>query len=209
MNKTVREIIEEFQQELIPTLGKYITNKTLLDVGCGNALNSFLFHQNLRTKITLTDVEDIRNEEAYSFPFYKSSIENLSFDINSFDVVFLQYVMHHIPLQINFEQVLQNLGNIGKQVIIVEEIIGENTDVKKAREFDAEMNQKIHPTSSHMAIYKYYTDRELKHLFAINNLQIIEEKMLSKGSFEDGFLQRKFYALAHQQPALNSMQERA
>lgn len=195
MNKTGRQIIEESQEKTLPLLQNHITNKSLLDVGCGNALNAYFFNKKVGADVTLVDVEDIRDNDAKPFPFVESSIENIRFDSNTFDVVFLQYVIHHLPQHINLEQVLQNLGSIGKKVIIVEEIIDEKTNVKKAREFDERMNRIIHPTSNHMEIHKYYTDSELKHLFALSNLQIIEEKVLSHGCDDDGFLRCKFYVL--------------
>lgn len=204
MNKTGREIIEESQEKTLPILQKYIAKKSLLDVGCGNALNAYFFNKKMGTEVTLVDVEDIRDKDAKRFPFVESSIEKIRFENDTFDVVFLQFVIHHLPQHINLEQVLQNLGNIGKKVIIVEEIIDEKTNVKKAREFDEKMNRIIHPTSKHMEIHKYYTDSELKHLFALSNLQIIEEKMLSHGCNDDGFLRCKFYVLEQQATLYNA-----
>lgn len=167
----------------------------MLDVGCGNGLNSYFFNKKLGTQTTLVDIEDIRDNDAGSFPFHKSSIENICFDEKSFDVVFLQFVIHHLPHEIDLKTVFRKLENIGKTVIIVEEIITKKTDEPKAREFDAIMNKKIHPDSNNMEIYRYYSDPELKELFAQSNLQVEEEKILFDGCPEDGFLQRKMYVL--------------
>ncbi len=195
MQKNVKQIIEDYQQILLPVVKKYIEDKSLLDVGCGNGFNSFFFNKKFDTKITLLDIEDIRDKEVISFPFFESSLEKLPFEQKSFDVVFLQYVLHHLPPKISVEEVFIELKRVGKIVIIVEEMITKKTNVQKAKEFDSKVNKLIHPSSNNMHIYKYYTDSELKEFFTKSKMQIIEEKILDEGCEEDGFLQRKVYIL--------------
>ena len=195
MPKTVKQVIEEHQQILLPIIKKYIEKKTLLDVGCGNGLNSFFFNKKCGTIPTLTDIEDIRDKEVISFPFYISSMEELSFGTGSFDVVFIQYILHHLPPKIRLKEVLLELKKIGKIVIIVEEIRTAKTNLQKAIEYDTEMNKLLHPSSKNMEIYAYYSDNELKELFSKAHLEIIEEKIIEEGSEKDGFLQNKVYVL--------------
>lgn len=195
MQKNVKKIIEEYQQSLLPSVKKYIKNKSLLDIGCGNGFNSFFFNKKFGTKITLLDVEDIRDEEVLCFPFFESSLEKLPFEQNSFDVIFIQYVLHHLPPEINLKEVFDELKRVGKIVIIVEEISTDKTDVEKAMEFDSIVNENLHPSSNNMHVYKYYTDTELKTFFANSQMHIVEEKILDEGCEDDGFLQRKIYIL--------------
>ncbi len=41
MKKNIKQAIKIHQQGFLPIVEKYIRNKNLLDVGCGNGLNSF------------------------------------------------------------------------------------------------------------------------------------------------------------------------
>ena len=195
MEKNVRQIIEQHQQSLLPIIKKYIEHKNLLDAGCGNGLNSFLFNKNVGTKITLLDIEDIRDAEAISFPFFESSLEKLPFESGSFDVVFLQYVLHHLPLEIKLKDVFEELKRVSGMVIIVEEISTKKTNIQKAKEYDSKINKMIHSSSNYMHVYKYYSDVELKSNFSDTEMNIVEEQIFDEGCKEDGFLQRKIYVL--------------
>ena len=190
----IKKLIEEYQEKILPTIGKYIKKKNILDVGCGNGINSVLFNKKYNSKMTLIDFQDIRDKEAYHFPFQKCSVEKIPFENETFEVVFIQYVLHHLPQEINLQNVFKELKRVGEIIIIIEEIITEKTNIKKAKEFDAKINDLIHP-STIMPIYKYYSDTELKKLFKNTNLKIIEEIIINNGYKENGFLQQKIYIL--------------
>ena len=194
MKRNIKHIIAEYQKKLLPVISGYLKNKKVLDVGCGNGLNSFFFNKKCHSKITLLDCEDIRDREVMSFPFIKSSVEKLPFKAASFDVVFLQYVLHHLPRKIKITKVLNELKRVGKLVIIVEEIFTQKTNKQKAKKFDLKINKIIHPFST-MRIYKYYSDKELNNYFNKVNLNIVKKRIIDKGNKEDGFLQRKVYIL--------------
>jgi len=194
MKKNVKKIIENYQKKFLPIIKKHIKNKTLLDAGCGNGLNSFFFNKKLGSKITLLDIKDMRDKEVECFPFFKSSIEKMPFKSNSFDAVFIQYVLHHLLPQTNFENVFRELKRVGEIVILVEEIITKKTEISKAKKFDMKINKIFHP-SQKMPIYKYYSDKELKNVFSNAKIKIIKEKVFDEGCKEDGFLQRKIYIL--------------
>lgn len=194
MEQETKLIIKEYQKKITPIIGRYLKNKKILDAGCGNGLNSFFFHQKYHSKIILLDYKDIRDREALSFPFFKSSVERLPFKIKYFDVVFVQYLLHHLSYKVNLKQVFKEFKRVAKIIIIVEEIITSKTNKQRARKFDAKLNKIIHPSTT-MRIYKYYSDQELKHYFKQANLKIVKEKVIDRGNDENGFLQRKIYIL--------------
>ncbi|HMQ07558.1 MAG TPA: class I SAM-dependent methyltransferase [Saprospiraceae bacterium] len=195
MQNTPKKIIEDYQKRLLPHIAKYIANKNLLDVGCGNGFNSYFFSKHFATEITLVDVEDIRDEEVSPFPFFQSSLEKLPFKSSTFDIVFLQYVLHHLPPEIHIEAVFWELKRVGKMVIIVEEVCTENTHIHKAIEYDSKMNAILHPNSGNILVHKYYSDAELKEVFSKVSLDIIEEKTIFHGSEENGYLIQRMYVL--------------
>lgn len=195
MEAIINKIVQNHQNKIQSIISRYIENKKILDIGCGNGINSVFFNQKYGADITLLDREDIREKEAAKFPFVEMSLgERLPFNNGSFDAIFLQYVLHHLPPEISITSVLRELGRVSGVIILVEEIFTDKTDAKKAREFDFKMNKILHPASD-MAIYRYYTDEKLKEYFDGANLNIIEENVLDEGSEEDGYLQRKAYIL--------------
>ncbi len=194
MKENIKKIIEQYQLKINPIIKKYIQNKTLLDVGCGNGLNSFFFIKNHQSKVTLSDIEDIRELESKSFKFFRASIDSLPFKKKEFEVTFVQYVLHHLSNKINIEKAFSELRRVSQKIILVEEIATRKTNLEKAKKFDEEINNLIHP-SIKMPIYKYYTDSELKDIFIKNNLKLLKERVLDKEKEKEGFLLRKIYIL--------------
>jgi ubiquinone/menaquinone biosynthesis C-methylase UbiE len=195
MNPNINIIIQGNQNTIAPIVDRYLENKKILDVGCGNGLNSYFFSQRYNSEFTLLDNEDIRAEEALLFPFVKSSLEKIPFDDKQFDVVFLQYVIHHIPPEISIASAFKELSRVSKIIIVIEEISTEKTNLKKAIRFDDKMNKIIHPNVE-MPIYKYYRDAQLKKYFDKVGLKIIEEKIINEGSEDTGYLKNKLYILS-------------
>lgn len=195
MRKDILNIIKKDQKKSLPIIKKYIKRKTLLDVGCGNAINSFLFNKKYKTKVTLLDKQDIREKEEISFPFFLGSIDKIPFDQDSFDVVFVQYVLHHLSSEIKLEKSLKELKRVGRIIIIIEEIIGKKTNLEIAKHFDEKTNKIMNPGSK-TPVNKYYKDEELKKLFNLTGLKIIEEKIIDKGCKINGYLERKVYIIS-------------
>lgn len=194
MTLNITEIVYNNQKKIEPIVGKYLKDKRVLDVGCGNGLNSCYFKQLYNCDITLTDKEDIRTDESLVFPFVKASLEKMPFENKQFDVAFLQYVIHHISPEISIGEVFKELSRVSNIIIVIEESKTEKTNLELARKFDAEMNEKIHPNVD-MPIYRYYDDEELKNYFKNANLEILEEKVLNETKEEHGCLQNKAYVL--------------
>ena len=129
-------LVFHHQKNIHEIVSRYLENKKVLDAGCGNGINAYFFHQNYGADVTLLDMEDIREKEATDFPFVTASVSMMPFEDGTFDVAFLQYVLHHIPAEISVDGVVGELGRVAKKVIIVEEIFTERTDVEKAKAFD-------------------------------------------------------------------------
>lgn len=194
MENIVKEIIQNHQRKIKPVVSRYFQNKKIIDAGCGNGINSFFFNKEYNSDVTLTDHEDIREREALQFPFYKSSLQSLPFGDKTFDIAFLQYVLHHLSPDISATAVINELKRIAIIIILVEEISTEKTDPEKARTFDLKMNHILLP-SANMPIFSYFTDESIKQLFMTADLKILEEQIIDEGSGEDGYLQRKIYVL--------------
>lgn len=194
MDQNIKQIISNNQDTIAPVVGKYLQDKSVLDVGCGNGINSLLISERYDAQMTLLDVNDIRSEDAFKFPFIKSSIDKISLEDKKFDVAFVQYVIHHISSNISLPNVFKELKRVAKTIVIIEEITCEKTNLKVALEFDERINKIIHPNHE-LPIIRHYSDTELKELFSQSGLNIIEEKLLNPGSEETGYLQNKAYIL--------------
>jgi len=92
-------------------------NSKILDLGCGTGVVSKYLNENLGVKITGCD---IKNYLQHDMPFVKiKNNGNLPFKTNSFDVVMLNDVLHHVekPEQINL---IKEALRVGKKVLIFE-----------------------------------------------------------------------------------------
>ncbi len=185
-------LIRRFQQRIISHIERHITHRTVLDAGCGSGLNGYIFQQDYKAKVTLSDVVDNRHPLAQHMPFILSSVEKIPVT-QVFDVVFLQYVLHHMDVSIKLDDVFNRLKLVSRKIIVVEDIVTHKTDIRKALEYDKQTNAKIN--QGDLYIGRYYSDADLKNYFEQTGLRLITEAVFQKGSFEDGFLDRKLYIL--------------
>lgn len=71
--------------------------KSLLDVGCGDGMDSHIMKTAYGLRVTATDVYKDKNLSRFpDIPYKKGSIYRLPFLDNSFDYLFLHDVLHHI-----------------------------------------------------------------------------------------------------------------
>jgi len=71
--------------------------KTLLDVGCGDGMDSHILQKEYGLRVTTTDVYKDKGLTKFpELPFKKGSMYRLPFPDNSFDYLFLHDVLHHI-----------------------------------------------------------------------------------------------------------------
>ncbi len=185
------EELSQHQQLLLPHTGRHI-GPTNLDIGCGTGITSLLHHQLLGTAPTLCDVGDIRDPAACSFPFVRLEGGRLPFPDGAFDSSYLQYVLHHLAAEEHVANLLAEARRVARRVIIVEEIAGARTDIARAKAFDREVNDRLHP-GTRMPVYKYYSRLELEQLLKRLGQKLLFHALVSAGSAENGFLETQVF----------------
>jgi len=185
------EFFAEHQRELFPFTRKYI-GPANLDLGCGNGLTSYIHQRELGVAPTLGDVADIRHKLARGFPFFVMKGGKLPFADNAFDSSYLQYVLHHLTTEQAVGELLAEAARVARRVVIVEEIAGARTDVARAKKFDQEVNDQIHPGTL-MPVYKYYTKGEIERLFEKLSRKLVFHAVVSIGTPENGFLETQVF----------------
>lgn len=88
----------------------------ILDVGCGTGIISQFITENFNVRLTACDLE---NNLKSPLPFKKISKSKLPFKNNSFDIVMLNDVLHHIPFN-EQEKVIYESLRVGKKVLVFE-----------------------------------------------------------------------------------------
>ena len=79
-------------------LGSQVTNKDILDIGCGNGGIATYFTSK-GNRVRGVDVEDKRASETRDFEFSLVDSERLPFEADTFDLVFSHHVIEHVPDQ--------------------------------------------------------------------------------------------------------------
>lgn len=182
-------IVREDLNRILPFVGKFLKNKKVLDIGCGLGLSAKFITTKIPCQISLLDVEDLRSSEVRDFPFTLGSAEKLPFYNNTFDVVYVQFILHH--LQINPIDVLREAYRVAiSNAIIIEEILTNGIDIKKAIKKDQEKNDFLHPNSSY-PVQKFFSAKEIQKIIKNSNWKIKKEYTLSNKDY----LQIKIYIL--------------
>ena len=168
-------------------------DKTVLDVGCGNGLIGYSFQKDVGAIVTQIDVYDSRHPATSEIPFTLTSAESLPYLNNLFDVVYAQFVLHHIESNALVERVVKEMARVtSKQLIIHEEIATPRTNILVAKEYDEQMNVLFNPGNP-MKVYNYYTREEIESLGTESGLELAEHRVLKEGTNEDGYLQKHMF----------------
>lgn len=88
----------------------------ILDLGCGSGIAAKEFRDFFKAEVIGVDVKDNRLVDV---PFQIINGENLPFKDNFFDVVLINYVLHHCQ---NPEKLLKEAKRVGKKIIIFEDL---------------------------------------------------------------------------------------
>lgn len=103
-------------------------NGTVIDLGCGTGIIAYQLRKELGLKIIGCD---IKKYLLYDIPFVKIKGDKLPFPSQSYDVVLLNDVLHHIHKS-KQEQVIKEALRVGKNVFIFEyepSIVGKILDI--------------------------------------------------------------------------------
>lgn len=190
-NTQIECIVEEHQQQILPYTRQILKDKSVLDIGAGSGLTATLLSEKLKCRFELTDINDLRHASAKRFPFTISSLDSLSYSDNSFDITYLQYVLHHLDSCIDLKKALNEAFRVAKEyMIIVEEVKDDMTDEKKAIQNDIIVNSILHPDME-VPLFTFYTDREIIINLPYNSG--IQSYLVSNGTENNGYLKTMVY----------------
>ena len=106
LKETYNKIAEDWYREVSghdwwePGLYTFISlfheNESILDVGCGEGIDSYIFVTEFGLKTIGTDIYKDKKIEEYKIDFKKGSIYKLPFLSSQFDYVYTHDVLHHI-----------------------------------------------------------------------------------------------------------------
>ena len=189
--------VQEFykHQELLLPYMSHQLGKSNLDIGCGTGLTSVIHQEKLGISPTLCDVVDIRHALAQSLPFFLIPDGTLPFDDNSFDSSYIQYILHHLQTSAAITKLLEEALRVSNRLIIVEEIKGDRTDVVRARQFDKDVNERIHPDVS-MPVYGYWTERGVIGFAIQIDAKLLFHRRISAGEADNGFLETHIFVIS-------------
>lgn len=88
----------------------------ILDLGCGSGLAAKNFQDFFQAEVIGVDIRDNR---VVPIPFKIIDGENLPFNDHSFDVVMINFVLHHCQ---NPERLLKEAKRVSKKIIIFEDL---------------------------------------------------------------------------------------
>ena len=88
----------------------------ILDLGCGSGIIGKEFQKYFKSELLGVD---IKKNLIKDIPFQLANGENLPFKEKSFDIVLLNFVLHHTK---DPEQVLREAKRVGKKIIIFEDL---------------------------------------------------------------------------------------
>jgi len=140
----------------------------ILDLGCGSGIIGKEFQDYFRAKLIGIDIKDRRVEK---IPFQIFDGFNIPFPENYFDVVLINYVLHHVNDPI---ALLKEAKRVSKEKIIIYEDLPEG--------FLSKLNCKFHQLSYNLFFgnsgekLNFKTKKEWEEFFKKSGLKLIAQK---------------------------------
>ena len=168
-------------QQLYKKLRLYGEGKDVLEYGCGPASHSFLLAQYAKTVMSI-DISDFaintskqlaEKEQIKNLQFSVMNAEQLSFEANSFDMIFGNAIIHHLDLEKSFSEINRVLRPGGKAFFY--EPLGHNFFINLYRRLTPRMRTvDEHPLKANDIefIKKYFKDTEV-HYYHLTTLLAI------------------------------------
>src|SRR4051812_168774 len=179
---------ERHQELLLPHTAAHLGLRNL-DVGCGSGVASVIHAARLGLSPTLSDVIDIRHPSARALPFRLINAGVLPFEAQApFDSSYLQYVLHHVSGADQIAALLKECSRVSATLVIVEEVTGPKTDIPRARAFDRDMNDHLHPGVL-MPVFGYLSADAVKARLSAAGAPLVAHAVISMGSDENGWLE--------------------
>jgi len=137
----------------------------ILDLGCGSGIAAKHFQEFFKAKIIGVDVKDNR---LVQIPFKLIDGKNLPFNDNTFDVVLINYVLHHCQ---DPEEILKEAKRVSKRIIIFEDL---------PEGILAKLRCKLHQIIffGGKKIFNFKKREDWKKIFKKFSLKIIAEKQV-------------------------------
>ena len=120
--KKLHELSKKRDKEIHENIKKYFVGENLkiLNFGCGLNTYAELLSALGHSVISL----DIVDQNISSLPVLLYDGENIPENLNDFDYTIISTVLHHIPINSQFD-ILKKLKNISKNIIVIEDYTGE------------------------------------------------------------------------------------
>lgn len=143
----------------------------ILDLGCGKGVLTNTLKNYFKADILGVDIEDQRTVRGFPFQIYDG--ERLPFPDNSFDVVFLHYVLHHTEYP---EKVISEAKRVTKGKVIVFEDLPEGIWSKSMTKIHQAAYSFIFKPSQEISNFK--TEKDWKKSFNELGLKVIFKKRI-------------------------------
>lgn len=107
------------ERELVSRIGSFLdSERTVLDVGCGNGSLSKRIGKEFELRVQGID---LRKPHKTGIPFKKFDGERIPFEENSFDLVLLIDVLHHIKGKESQRVLLNECFRVSKESVIIKD----------------------------------------------------------------------------------------
>ena len=146
---------------------------SVLDVGCGWGYVGAAIAQTHPDTWGI-DIVDVRRAELPNFALYDGA--TIRFPDRRFDVVFLAFVLHHVPNEIKPSLVAEARRVCRRTLVVIEDTPRNAVD----RYFNRRHGEKFRRSIQSTADFGFYSQPEWEEFFAAQGLELVESRALSR-----------------------------